>query len=77
MPNRRARFLARAAVLAGGIDVLAHRLGISLQTLRRYIQGDAAVPEEIVRRASEVVGDGAVVDPAKSQDTDDKPGNRG
>jgi predicted transcriptional regulator len=74
MPNLRARTLARAAVLAGGVDVLAHWLGISLQTLRRYIQGDCAVPAEVFIRATEFLNDGAVAEPAKSTNPEEKPG---
>jgi predicted transcriptional regulator len=74
MPNLRARTLARAAVLAGGVDVLAHRLGISLQTLRRYIHGDSAVPAEVFLRATVIIKHGVVAEPAKSAKPDEKPG---
>ena len=67
MLNLRARTLGRAAVILGSVERLAEELAISPATLRRYIRGESFVPPEIFLRATEIITDGAVVDPAKPQ----------
>jgi hypothetical protein len=61
MPNLRARTLARAAVILGGVERLAEELAISLAIVGRYIRGEAVVPPEVFLRAIEIINDGAVV----------------
>ena len=72
MPNLRARTLARAAVILGGVEQLAAELAISPKMLGRYIRGESVVPPEVFLRAIDIITDGAVVDAAKPQKPEPK-----
>ena len=60
MPNVRAPTLARAALMVGGLHVLAEQLGISRETLGRYVRGESPIPAHVFVLASEIVKNGSV-----------------
>ena len=61
----RAKTLARAALVAGGVEALAERLGVTSKVLSFYIRGDADVPPELFFRASEIVTEAGIADITK------------
>jgi hypothetical protein len=69
MPNLRARTIARAAVIVGGVDLLARKLAIPPEQLGRYLRGESLVPPEIFMRATEIVTDGGIAEVSKPRPT--------
>jgi hypothetical protein len=65
MPNLHARTLARAALIAGGVDGLAGELALPADLLARYLRGELPVPPNVFLRATEILTDASVVDAAK------------
>ena len=65
MSNLRARTLAKAAVILGGIDKLAADLGITPATLGMLIRGEVSVPPELFLRATEIITDEGLTDASK------------
>jgi len=55
MPERYENVLTRAAVLTGGVFPLAERLGVAAEDLLAWIGSNAAVPEEVLAKASAIV----------------------
>ena len=49
------RVLARAAVMAGGADRLAGRLGLTQRQLADYLTGGVPIPDELFLSAIDVV----------------------
>ena len=65
MPNLHAQALARAALIAGGVDLLAVELAVSREVLTRYLRGELPVPHCLFLRATEILTDASVMDAAK------------
>ena len=65
MPNLRAQTLARAAMIIGGVDALAERLGVASGTLAMLIRGDAPVPPEMFLVAIDIITDAGLADAMK------------
>jgi DNA-binding transcriptional regulator YdaS (Cro superfamily) len=55
MPTVYARTLRRAAEIAGGVQQLGSKLGVSSEDLVYWLQGTKAVPQEIFLRAVDIV----------------------
>jgi DNA-binding transcriptional regulator YdaS (Cro superfamily) len=55
MPTVYARTLRRAAEIAGGVQRLGSKLGVSSEDLVYWLQGTKAVPQEIFLRAVDIV----------------------
>ena len=49
------RLLAKAAAEQGGVEALAHRLGMSEKVMRHYIQGKDPIPDEIVLKVIDII----------------------
>ena len=63
----RAKTLARAALIVGGVEVLAEKLGVTSKVLSLFIRGDAPVPPELFFRASEIVTEAGIADITKQR----------
>lgn len=66
MPSLQARTLARAAVIVGGLNILAGELEISPEMLGRYVRGESLTPPDVFMRAADIVTEAGVTDAAKS-----------
>jgi len=64
-PSLRAKTLARATLVVGGVEALAERLGVTSKVLSFYIRGDAPVPPELFFRASEIITESGMTDITK------------
>ena len=65
MPNLRAQTLARAAMIVGGVDALAERLGVAPGTVSMLIRGDAPVPPEMFLVAIDIITEAGLADAMK------------
>ena len=65
MLSLQARTLARAAVIVGGLDILAGELAISSEMLGRYVRGELLTPPDVFMRAADIVTEAGVADAAK------------
>jgi DNA-binding transcriptional regulator YdaS (Cro superfamily) len=65
MPNLRAQTLARAAMIVGGVDALAERLGVAPGTLSMLIRGETSVPPEMFVVAIDIITEAGLADAMK------------
>jgi DNA-binding transcriptional regulator YdaS (Cro superfamily) len=61
----RAKTLARAALVVGGVEALAERLGVTSKVLSLLIRGGAPVPPELFFQASEIITEAGIADISK------------
>ena len=61
----RANTLARAALIVGGVEALAERLGVTSKVLSLLIRGGAPVPPELFFQASEIITEAGFTDITK------------
>ncbi len=66
MSNLRAKALAKAVLIVGGLDALAEKCHCTPAVLRLWIRGDAPVPPEAFLRATEIITDAGVAAASKS-----------
>ena len=72
VPNIAARqVLAKAAMVAGGVDKLAARFGMSPRVLKLCIEGGQKIPDELYLRAVDVVLDEIAEPPSRQPDPSD------
>ena len=50
--------LARAAATLGGSEALAARLEVSARVLKLYLEGHQAIPDSLLLRAIDLIGEG-------------------
>ena len=55
MPTVRARTVRRAAEIVGGVQLLAEALHARDDTLRKWLEGELAVPEDVFLRCADIV----------------------
>ena len=57
MPTVHARTVQRAAEIVEGVEVLAARLGVDDENLRRWMEGEHPVPPQVFFRCVDIVND--------------------
>jgi hypothetical protein len=55
MPTVHARTVQRAAEIVGGIELLAGQLDVSDESLKKWLEGELPIPQDIFLRCVDIV----------------------